>query len=714
MKRALKKDFSYMKVLFRGCQFLVIVGMIIQLTKLFILPQAFIGFVIYGIILGMSIVAEKKLITFIKTEVEREVTQITTIKDSMFSNVNIPIAIIGKVGSIKWSNRALNELFEEKVLIGTNIKGLFPESKIGEWMQDKQPTSKQVQIGSKCYELILEEFTRQDEVKEYAIYFLDCTEKEKLKVQLEEDKNIIGYLSKCYELILEEFTRQDEVKEYAIYFLDCTEKEKLKVQLEEDKNIIGYLCIDNVDEIMHSIEEVRRPMLLAIIDRKINLWFKERDVVVARIERDKYILVLSRKELQKMEETKFDILDEMRNIQVGNELPVTVSIGIGNSTQTLLQSKEDARIAFDLAQGRGGDQAIIKHQDKYTFYGGKTKEVEKSARVKVRIKAYAFKELLHEAEKVYIMGHKNIDMDCLGAAMGVYRGATLVGKKAKIILREPTYAIKGLHDRIMASKEYEDLFITPEEAEKEMNKDTLLVIVDTHRRSYVEAPELLALSEKVVVFDHHRKSPDYIEEAVLTYLEPFISSTCEMIAEILNYLSDKIKLSPIEADALLAGITIDTKNFVFKAGVRTFEAAAFLRRNGADSTRVQMLFQNDMDTYRARAKAIQMTQIWYDNMAVSEVPGNIDHAAIVAAQVADELLNIKGIKASFVFTDVDGCIFISARALGDTNVQRIMELLGGGGHLGIAGAQLKDTTTEKAQMKLKEAINLYFQEGESK
>ncbi len=667
MKRALKKDFSYMKVLFRGCQFLVIVGMIIQLTKLFILPQAFIGFVIYGIILGMSIVAEKKVITFIKTEVEREVTQITTIKDSMFSNVNIPIAIIGKVGSIKWSNRALNELFEEKVLIGTNIKGLFPEGKIGEWMQDKQTTSKQVQIGSKCYELILEEFTRQD-----------------------------------------------EVKEYAIYFLDCTEKEKLKVQLEEDKNIIGYLCIDNVDEIMHSIEEVRRPMLLAIIDRKINLWFKERDVVVARIERDKYILVLSRKELQKMEETKFDILDEMRNIQVGNELPVTVSIGIGNSTQTLLQSKEEARIAFDLAQGRGGDQAIIKHQDKYTFYGGKTKEVEKSARVKVRIKAYAFKELLHEAEKVYIMGHKNIDMDCLGAAMGVYRGATLVGKKAKIILREPTYAIKGLHDRIMASKEYEDLFITPEEAEKEMNKDTLLVIVDTHRRSYVEAPELLALSEKVVVFDHHRKSPDYIEEAVLTYLEPFISSTCEMIAEILNYLSDKIKLSPIEADALLAGITIDTKNFVFKAGVRTFEAAAFLRRNGADSTRVQMLFQNDMDTYRARAKAIQMTQIWYDNMAVSEVPGNIDHAAIVAAQVADELLNIKGIKASFVFTDVDGCIFISARALGDTNVQRIMELLGGGGHLGIAGAQLKDTTTEKAQMKLKEAINLYFQEGESK
>lgn len=667
MKRKLNKDFSYTMILFRGCQILLIMGMLIQLTKLLSVPQAIVGLVIYAIVLGVSMLGEMKIANFIKGEVEREITEITSIKDSMFSNVQIPVAIIEEFGNIKWSNKALNDLLKEKVLIGANIKSIFPESKIGEWMLEKHPTNKKLKIGSKSYELMLEAFQRQD-----------------------------------------------EVRNYALYFMDCTEKEKLKVQIEEERTIIGYLCIDNVDEISQSIEEVRRPMLMAIIDRKINLWFKEREVVIARIERDKYMLILSKRELKKMEETKFDILDEMRNIQVGNELPVTVSIGIGYNLKALSNSKEDARIAFDLAQGRGGDQAIIKHYDKYTFYGGKTKEVEKSARVKVRIKAYAFKELLHEADKVFIMGHKNIDMDCLGAAMGVYRGASLVGKKAQIILREPTFAIKGLYDRIVASKEYDDLFISPEEAEKEMKKDTLLVIVDTHRRSYLEAPELLNLSEKVVVFDHHRKSTDYIEEAVLTYLEPFISSTCEMIAEILNYLSDKIKLNPIEADALLAGITVDTKNFVFKAGVRTFEAAAFLRRSGADSTRVRMLFQNDMNTYRARARAVQMTQVWNENMAISEVSGKVEHATIVAAQVADELLNIKGIKASFVFTEVDSCIYISARALGDTNVQRIMELLGGGGHLGIAGAQLKNIGIEEAQVKLKEAIKLYFQEGESK
>lgn len=667
MKRKLNKDFSYTMMLLRGCQILLIIGMLIQVTKLLSVPQAIVGLIIYAVVLGVSIFGEMKIANFIKCEIEREITEITNIKDSMFSNVQLPVAIIEEFGNIKWSNKALNDLLKEKALIGANIKSLFPESKIGEWMLDKHSTNKKLKIGNKNYELMLEAFQRQD-----------------------------------------------KVKKYALYFLDCTEKEKLKVQMEEERTIIGYLCIDNVDEISQSIEEVRRPMLMAIIDRKINLWFKEREVVIARIERDKYMLVLSKRELKKMEETKFDILDEMRNIQVGNELPVTVSIGIGYNLKALSNSKEDARIAFDLAQGRGGDQAIIKHHDKYTFYGGKTKEVEKSARVKVRIKAYAFKELLHEADKVFIMGHKNIDMDCLGAAMGVYRGASLVGKKAQIILREPTFAIKGLYDRIIASKEYADLFITPEEAEKEMKKDTLLVIVDTHRRSYVEAPELLNLSEKVVVFDHHRKSTDYIEEAVLTYLEPFISSTCEMIAEILNYLSDKIKLNPIEADALLAGITVDTKNFVFKAGVRTFEAAAFLRRSGADSTRVRMLFQNDMNTYRARARAVQMTQVWNENMAISEVSGNIEHATIVAAQVADELLNIKGIKASFVFTEVDACIYISARALGDTNVQRIMELLGGGGHLGIAGAQLKNISIEEAQVKLKEAIKLYFEEGESK
>ncbi|ADZ82805.1 DHH family phosphoesterase [Cellulosilyticum sp. ST5] len=669
MKSKRKKNFSYAMVIFRFTQALVTIGLITQLSRVFSTPQAILSLLIYAILLIVSIFSEREVCRYVKLQVEKEVDEITVIKDSMFSNVEIPVVIIEEIGTIKWVNIAFKKICKDKELLGKNIKTILPDLKLGEWVTNKQISDKHFHLEGNTYRILVENFHRGE---------------------------------------------NDQINKQIVYFLDYTENEKLKNQIQEERCMMGYLCIDNIDEISHSIEEVRRPMLLAIIDRKINLWFKEREVVIARIERDKYIMVFNKRELERMKETKFDILDEMRNIQVGNELPVTVSLGIGFNLKSLLSSKEDARIAFDLAQGRGGDQAIIKNNDKYTFYGGKTKEVEKSARVKVRLKAYAFKELLHEADKIYIMGHKGIDMDCLGAAIGVYRAASIMGKKAHIILDGPTFAVKGLYDRIVQSKEYEDLFISHEEAEKEIKRDTLLVIVDTHRRSYLEYPELLDKAEKVVVFDHHRKSTDYIEDAVLTYLEPFISSTCEMIAEILNYLTDKVKLTPIEADALLAGITIDTKNFVFKAGVRTFEAAAFLRRNGADSSRVRLLFQNDMQTYKIRAMAIQNAEIWNDNMAISEVNGQVANASIIAAQVADELLNIKGIVASFVLTMVDNCVLISARALADTNVQRIMELLGGGGHLGIAGAQLKDTTIHEAKIYLKDAINKYFEEGETK
>ncbi len=669
MKSKRKKNFSYAMVIFRFTQALVTIGLITQLSRVFSTPQAILSLLIYAILLIVSIFSEREVCRYVKLQVEKEVDEITVIKDSMFSNVEIPVVIIEEIGTIKWVNIAFKKICKDKELLGKNIKTILPDLKLGEWVTNKQISDKHFHLEGNTYRILVENFHRGE---------------------------------------------NDQINKQIVYFLDYTENEKLKNQIQEERCMMGYLCIDNIDEISYSIEEVRRPMLLAIIDRKINLWFKEREVVIARIERDKYIMVFNKRELERMKETKFDILDEMRNIQVGNELPVTVSLGIGFNLKSLLSSKEDARIAFDLAQGRGGDQAIIKNNDKYTFYGGKTKEVEKSARVKVRLKAYAFKELLHEADKIYIMGHKGIDMDCLGAAIGVYRAASIMGKKAHIILDGPTFAVKGLYDRIVQSKEYEDLFISHEEAEKEIKRDTLLVIVDTHRRSYLEYPELLDKAEKVVVFDHHRKSTDYIEDAVLTYLEPFISSTCEMIAEILNYLTDKVKLTPIEADALLAGITIDTKNFVFKAGVRTFEAAAFLRRNGADSSRVRLLFQNDMQTYKIRAMAIQNAEIWNDNMAISEVNGQVANASIIAAQVADELLNIKGIVASFVLTMVDNCVLISARALADTNVQRIMELLGGGGHLGIAGAQLKDTTIHEAKIYLKDAINKYFEEGETK
>ena len=667
MDGKVKKSFLYAKLILRVVQGLLLIGVLFELPKVASNLESLVSLIIYIIILAITIFAEHQINLYIKVRIEYDVDTIMNIKDSMFASVDIPMSIIEETGSIVWTNEAFKLLHSSSV-IGKNIKLIMPELKLVE-AEESQSLENIIKVNDKVYELVTEKFER-------------CNQ---------ENKSYVG-----------------------IYFIDITQRQNLSIRLREERTILGYLCIDNIDEITASIEEVRVPMLLAIIDRKIHLWFKEREVVIARIERDKYIMIFSKKELERMKETKFDLLDEMRGIQVGNELPVTISIGIGHNINSILDSKEDARIAFDLAQGRGGDQAIIKHNDKYTFYGGKTKEVEKSARVKVRLKAYAFKELIGESDKVYVMGHKNIDMDSLGAALGVYRAATLMGKKAQIILNGPTFAVEGLYDRIVQSKEYEDLFISHDNADKEMNKDTLLVVVDTHRKSYVEHPNIIDKADKIVIFDHHRKSTDYIDDAVLTYLEPFISSTCEMIAEILNYLTDKVRLTQIEADALLAGITIDTKNFVLKAGVRTFEAAAFLRRNGADSSRVQLLFQNDMETYKVKAEAIQKVEVWGNDMAITEVINNGSRATIIAAQVADELLNIKGIAVSFVLTVVTDSVYISARALGDNNVQRIMELLGGGGHLGIAGAQLKDTNMDEAKIYLRDAINKYLEEGESK
>ena len=669
MRNKTKKGFSYTMKMMKMSRIVILTGLLLGGLSL-------ISKIAWGFTLGIfillfigSILFERKVEHELQEEIINESEALLTVKNTMFLNAKIPVAVVESTGVIRWANQSFFNMWEDMHLIGKNIKTMMQDIRLSEFGESQNTYERDIKVKGKEYNMLAEQYTEEE---------------------------------------------KEQKSQVVLYFLDNTEINSLKRKNKDQRCMIGYLCIDNFEEIMHSIEEVRRPMLMAIIDRKINLWFKEREVVVTKFERDKYLMIFSKKELENMQERKFDILDELRHIQVGNELPVTISIGIGYNLVSLTASREDARAAFDLAQGRGGDQAIIKNSDKYTFYGGKTKEVEKSTRVKVRIKAYAFKELLHEADKVYIMGHKGIDMDCLGAAMGVYRAAAIMGKKAHIVLNEPAFAIKALYDRIIESNEYQDLFISHEMAEENITKDTLLVIVDVHRTSYLEAPQILDRAEKVVVFDHHRRSTDFIEDAVLTYLEPFISSTCEMIAEILNYLTDKVKLTQIEADALLAGITVDTKNFIFKAGVRTFEAAAFLRRNGADSGRVRMLFQNDMIFYKARAAAIKDAEMWHHNIAISEVDGKVTHANIVAAQVADELLNIKGIEASFVITGKEDHVMISARSLNEVNVQRIMELLGGGGHLSVAGAQLKGMIPTEAKQKLKEAIDKYFEEGELK
>ena len=500
---------------------------------------------------------------------------------------------------------------------------------------------------------------------------------------------------------------------YTAYFFDETKAKALQKRNIEQRAVTALIYIDNYEDVLDSIEDVRRPMLIALIDRSLEKFAKSIDGVFKKYEKDKYMLVFQRKYLEVMKENKFSILDEIRNIEIGNEMPVTMSIGVGVHDYAYLQAVEFARMAMDLALGRGGDQAIIKKKDRFSYYGGKTKSVEKSTRVKARIKAYAFRELIEESDRVIIMGHKRQDLDSLGAGIGVYACAKLLEKPANIVINEVTSSVGALHDQILDSKQYpEDIFVTGQEAIAYITDKTLLVVVDVNRPNYTEHEGLFGYVKNVVVFDHHRSSSDLIENPVLSYVEPYASSTCEMVSEIIRYISDKVKLEPIEADALLSGITVDTKNFLVNTGVKTFEAAAFLKRNGADVIRVKSLFKNDMASFKAKATAVKDCHVYKENIAISVCPSDVENPTVVAAQAADELLNIAGIKASFVLTEIGNTIYISARSLDAINVQLVMESLGGGGHLSVAGAQVVDSTIEGVLESLKKVIDDYLEEGE--
>lgn len=483
-----------------------------------------------------------------------------------------------------------------------------------------------------------------------------------------------------------------------------------------EKVIPSLIFIDNYEEVLESMEDVRRPSLIALIDRKINTLAQQVGGIIKKFEKDKYIFIFTFDKLEYLKEKKFDILTQIREIDMGNKIPVTLSIGIGINGHSLAENMEYSRAAMDLALGRGGDQVLIKDVDKYSFFGGVSREISVNARVRARVKSYAFAELVEESDQVIVLGHRHIDVDCLGAAVGVYKIVSAMGRDCSIVLGEITTNVKYLHQRLMQESEYRDkVLITAEQAAKKITKKTLFVVTDTHRPTMIEGREILdnLPSKRVVVFDHHRKATEFVNNAVLVYHEPYASSTCELITEMLQYTKGEVKLKGVEADALLAGITIDTKNFAIKTGARTFEAAAYLKRNGADSVRVKMLFQNDLVSFRAKAAAVNSAEIINDNMAVSVSPSNVENPQLTAAQAADELLNIHGVQASFVLCLSGNDIFISARSLGAINVQMIMEKMGGGGHQTIAGAQFKDKTMddlEEVEEILRNAIDEYLRE----
>lgn len=495
-----------------------------------------------------------------------------------------------------------------------------------------------------------------------------------------------------------------------LYFIDKTEEVKAINRRNDERVLECIVMIDNYDEVLKETPDANHGTLGGEIKQKINAWVALGDGVMREYERDKFIVFFSNKNFEKITQNKFSVLDEVRVINHENKIPVTLSIGVGKSDGDIAESDKYARLAIDMALGRGGDQVVIRDAANFTFFGAKTREVEKRTKVKARVVAHALRELIDHSDKVIIMGHKNSDLDSLGAAIGLFKAVKSRGKSAFIVADRERTSAKLLIEEFAKLPEYGDAFVTGEQSLNIFDRESLVVVVDVHRPGMVECPELLTHTSNVVLIDHHRRSEDFIEKAVLTYHEPYASSTCEMITEMLQYLQENGRLSPQEAEALYAGIFMDTKGFTFKTGVRTFEAASYLRRMGVNPVEVRRLFKTNLESYVARADIIRRARLYRGSIALSFLYDERPDMTVIAAQAADELLNISGVEASFVLVDTGGMIAISGRSLDSINVQVILEKLGGGGHITIAGAQLEDKTMEDAVETLKLAIDSVLDE----
>ncbi len=500
---------------------------------------------------------------------------------------------------------------------------------------------------------------------------------------------------------------------YTLYMFNTTQLNQYLRKIENEKLVVGLIYIDNYDEVLDSIDDVRCSLLLALVDRKIDKYVTSHHGIMKKLDKDKYYVVMKQKYLDVMEANRFSLLEDVKTVNIGNEMKVTLSIGIGANGASYIETYAFSHAAIELALGRGGDQAVVKDNSQIAYFGGKSLQMEKSTRVKARVKAQALKEFISTKDDVIIMGHKVTDIDTFGAAIGIYRAARNVGKRAYIIIDENSNSIRPYLNMFRDNKDYEpDMFINHQKALDLLDDDTVLVIVDTNRPSNTECPSLLEYAKTIVVLDHHRQGSEVIHNATLSYIEPYASSACEMVAEILQYFNDGVKLTSIEADCVYAGIIVDTNNFVAKTGIRTFEAAAYLRRCGADVTRVRKMMRNDMASYKARAEAVRNAQLYRCYYAISSLPPeHLESPTVTGAQAANELLNVIGVKASFVLTNYNGLVYISARSIDEINVQIIMERLGGGGHMNIAGAQLKDISIEEAIDKLRDTIDTMIEEG---
>ena len=584
------------------------------------------------------------------------------------------IVLYSEDRTVEWHNRFVAEMFHEKTLVGSSLPNLFPSL--------PQPKEKKDKDKEKDKE---KEASKEPSSKEFHDEF-----------QL--DDRYYGVIH--------------NPQERYVYVYEITELAVLRDKYENERIALGILVPDNLDEAAQGMDDQQRTALIARVTSEITAWAKRYEVYLRRLSSDRYLMMLNHKSLQELEQSRFVILDEVRGMTADLKVPMTLSIGLAFGSDSISEMGELAQSSLDMALGRGGDQAAVKSGQRLSFYGGKSNAVEKRTRVRARVIAHALRDLMQESDRVIVMGHKMPDMDAIGASIGVWKAASLYNVEARIVLDGVNPSIERMMDQVNKDEKLSKAFVSPDQATQMMTEHTLLVVVDTHKASMTMEPKLVQSATRVVVVDHHRRGEEFINDAVLIYLEPYASSATELVTELLQYIHEKVQFTPLEATALLAGITLDTKHFALHTGSRTFEAAGFLRRSGADTIMVQKLMKEDLSEYIAKAEIIKHAKMVYGNIALAVTDPGSKISQMMIAQVADTLLNMTDVVASFVISErPDGVIGISARSLGRMNVQVVMERLGGGGHLTNAAVQLEGTLQEAEKQLMNVLAEIEKEEG---
>ena len=611
--------------------YLVVIALlfiIISIEKpVYIIPSV----ILYTLIILYTIWVYKKRKDELYSYIDELTFTVDTAAKSTLINSPFPLIILQSDGTIIWRSSNFKQEFEN-IDIAPYIEDTMKDIKLDTETKEKMKIEKDVEIGEKTYHVI----------GDY------------IRIKKKDRKRQKEYMS-------------------VIYFVDITHQKDIEKKYDDEENCIGIVMIDNYEEVLQRISEENKSQVTANVEKKLYEWANRIDGIMVKKERDTYILIFTKKKLKELEQERFAIIDEIKEIETEEKMPITLSIAISNEGKNNYEKYEAAHTAMDIVLGRGGDQVIVRSDGKYTFFGGKSPELEKRTKVKARTISHALEELMQKVDNVVIMGHTNGDIDSVGSSLGLYRFAKNFGKEAYIVNNTYGLTLKTFMEELTKFEEYQDVIIDKSTAISKTNQNTLLIVVDTHKKGYVEIPELLELTDKIVIVDHHRKVEDFIENVILSFHEAYASSSAELVTEIIEYATNSIKLETIEAESLYAGIMMDTKNFTFKTGVRTFEAAAYLKKYGVDMIKVKKWFQSDLDTYNIISKVVQNTEIVNDTIGISVYDTIDKNANLICAKVADELLTISNITASFVLGNTGDKICISGRSIGDINVQVILE-----------------------------------------